>query len=1011
MVNDLICEAFIHMAKRLFAVVVFLSMLSMAYIESGEIGKNAIASEQNFIPIKKVTFVKFDESSYIDDYAYLAAIPASIFRYDGKIYAYPLLFYDDFKPKNKHELSLNSSQGIKYFMEDWESYCNGLDEIEYINMGKLTFNARNYTYINSTNYYDMAAKIALRHWKRSKTCIVSYAGDFDEYNVTKGSFTTQLSGKIERMKITLPEPEGIGGVYADFDVTPPYVYIEASVTWNPLLRGHDIDLQLYDNAFGMVDASENWNALFGTHESVSSYIFNYGKWKVGLTNMPTEDLNDYIALPEPKRYYDVNITLYGGEIYELPRIDFKARNVSIEIKCSENISFGATLLSNGIPYEPYYGNGNITIFAPELGAGNYSICIFPREEKAVSFDIKYSWKNVERMQTNSFAAASQAAIMASLMDAPLLYISPNHVPYETLNAMRKLGVENVIGIGLQNNPFTGYKFENYGIEESYSKIMEMTGKNTIVFTTTSPWTYWLTEELKPHGDKEKALYVGPAAYMAAFHGVPLLIVDEHEKLSNSASWITDFWRRDSLAREPPPPGYMYLMASQVYDFLASHGYDREGNEDIITIAGQFDIGIGWDRAFVGKANPGRILGTPADTSYWVARSVFYPALIFVNPALKGNVELINGSVSQRGTAGKLKIIKPSTKESFSYPVLNTWVSYCHNFNKEASKYWGCKYTTRDGITPYDTPSPNPIDEGATDKIGAYWPDISTSEVTPFYLKKLGYSIAFSTNFTATMHNLNHGVIMWFEGMHAGHWHSGGVGFWDPNANWSKMMWLLRDVPIIWNIIENKKITTEPNPWRGYEFGLWRQALFRWGIAGKQTQIFQSGSTQNPDVIVMDKWIGWDLHPALHPDGIVIAIFQQVETEIKNGYDFDAALQNLHSCGINAGISCYISSTYLHLTMIRHGSIFQIIDPWLTSWYANFAVEMFARYLALGYSAGEAYEKSMEHVGIGYLTKEWWWDVSENICYFGDPTLHIWSPVYGWDMPLAMNAGTIGNHIA
>ena len=121
MVNDLICEAFIHMAKRLFAVVVFLSMLSMAYIESGEIGKNAIASEQNFIPIKKVTFVKFDESSYIDDYAYLAAIPASIFRYDGKIYAYPLLFYDDFKPKNKHELSLNSSQGIKYFMEDWES--------------------------------------------------------------------------------------------------------------------------------------------------------------------------------------------------------------------------------------------------------------------------------------------------------------------------------------------------------------------------------------------------------------------------------------------------------------------------------------------------------------------------------------------------------------------------------------------------------------------------------------------------------------------------------------------------------------------------------------------------------------------------------------------------------------------------------------------------------------------------------------------------------------------------
>ena len=997
------------MARKLISVLIFLSMLSMAYIEGNDVGRDVKASGEEFIPVKKVTFVKFDENSYMDDYAYLAAIPASIFRHDGKTYAYPLLFYDDFKPSNKHELSLNSSQGIKYFMEDWIAYCRGLDKIECINMGKPDFEAKNYSYINSTDIYEIASKIALKHWKKSDVCFVAYAGDFDEYESMKGDFSASIEGKVKRMEIMLPEPEGIGGVYADFDVPPPYVYIEASVEWNPLLRGHDIDLQLYDNAFGMVDASENWNALFGTHEAVSSYIFNYGKWKVGLTNMPTEDLNDFIE-SEPKRYYEVNISLYSGGVYELPSIEFKARNVSIDVRCSENISFGVALISNGIPYEPYYGNGNISISIPELGTGNYSICIFLKNETNANFDVRYEWQNVGSMQTHSFAAASQAAVLASLMDAPLLYISPDGVPKPTKNAMERLGVKKVIGIGLENNPFNGYEFENYGVEESYQKIMETSGKNVIVFTTTSPWTYWLTEELKPHGDKERALYIGPAAYMAAFHEVPSLIVDEHEPLSNSASWITDFWRRDSLAREPPPPGCMYLMASQVYNFLASHGYEREGNEDIITIAGQFDIGIGWDRAFVGKANPGRILGTPADASYWVARSVFYPAMIFVNPALKGNVELINGSISQRGFAGRFKIIKPSMKENFSYPVLNTWVSYCHEFNKEASKYWGCKYTTRDGITPYDTPSPNPIDEGVTDKIGAYWPDISTSEVTPFYLKKLGYSVAFSTNFSATMDNLNQGVIMWFEGMHAGHGNSGGVGFWDPNANWSKMMYMLKDVPIIWKIIENKKITTEPNPWRGYEFGLLRQALFRWGMAGKQTQIFQTGCTENPDVMVMDKWFGWDLHSALHPDGVVIAIFQQVETEIKNGYDFDEALKNLHSCGINAGISCYISSTYLHLTMIRHGSVFQIIDPWLTSWYANFAVEMFARYLALGYSAGEAYSKSMEHVGIGYLTKEWWWDVSENICYFGDPTLHVWSPAYSWNMPLAINAGTIGEHV-
>ena len=117
------------MARKLISVLIFLSMLSMAYIEGNDVGRDVKASGEEFIPVKKVTFVKFDENSYMDDYAYLAAIPASIFRHDGKTYAYPLLFYDDFKPSNKHELSLNSSQGIKYFMEDWISYCRGLDEI------------------------------------------------------------------------------------------------------------------------------------------------------------------------------------------------------------------------------------------------------------------------------------------------------------------------------------------------------------------------------------------------------------------------------------------------------------------------------------------------------------------------------------------------------------------------------------------------------------------------------------------------------------------------------------------------------------------------------------------------------------------------------------------------------------------------------------------------------------------------------------------------------------------
>jgi hypothetical protein len=73
--------------------------------------------------------------------------------------------------------------------------------------------------------------------------------------------------------------------------------------------------------------------------------------------------------------------------------------------------------------------------------------------------------------------------------------------------------------------------------------------------------------------------------------------------------------------------------------------------------------------------------------------------------------------------------------------------------------------------------------------------------------------------------------------------------------------------------------------------------------------------------------------------------------------------------------------------------------------------MFAKYLALGYTFREAYEASMSHVGIEYLTGLWWWDICENVCYFGDPELRVWSPVRGWERPVLMDTGTIiGGHI-
>jgi len=431
----------------------------------------------------------------------------------------------------------------------------------------------------------------------------------------------------------------------------------------------------------------------------------------------------------------------------------------------------------------------------------------------------------------------------------------------------------------------------------------------------------------------------------------------------------------------------------VYDLLGELGLDGEGKEDIITVAGHLNIGQAWDRTFVGVANPGRIAGTPVDQSVWVCRNALYPALIFANPAVNTDVDP-HGTLRITGSRSVAPgvIDEPEHEVEAPFVVAQTWVSYQHRFNERASKYWGTSYVGPSGVSPYWTESGDPIDEGNTNYPGErgegrYYPDMTTSEVVPFYAGKAGYSSVFTTAFGPTMENLNRGAIMWFEVMHGGHQNygdgSGVVGFWNDDGT-------SRGVPG----------QPDKDPWRGYE---------KFGCTDENP-----AERAGPDSMTMSKQAGLDMFPAVgrdpitgdlydDHDGVVIAIAEQAtQTNLITGIDIDDALRNIHSMGFVAG-SCLIADTYLQLALIRHGSIFQVIDPWLTSWYSAFAIEMFMRQVALGYSVGEAYAEGMHHVGIEYLTGQWWWDIFENVVYFGDPGLYVYSPAHPWDRPAMLNA--------
>ena len=1004
------------------------------------------------VPVKSAAIVGYDPNSYNDDYAYLAEVPASTFysKASDKVFSYPVVFYQSEEELPDEQKTLNPGQGVKYFMEDWMTYSKGsLDRVELVNLpaagARSALEALNITVagkggatvstIAPANPYQTAREIALRNWQYSSEAVVAVIQE--KYPAAKLKVSGTVNGtipgnyKLDTKVITGDKDVGIIPIYHNFSVPEPYRYVDSHMTWSGTVgaldpitqRGKDPDLTLYDWQLGEVSASSNWNVLSGVGEDAGSYVYHWGDWGFAVTYMPTKaiqdedtgltglaDFGDLPQVPEapdpsapdvPKpstAHYEISYTLMPGvEVPLKDKVPYYARDATFTLSWGGDGKLGLAVLGPEGAEISWDATGVSPqqVSIGELGEGQYRVAVVKLADSSSEIDWKldYTFKqNKTRMEGDCLAGAANGAVLASLTNSPLLYATTSDIPAETLEALDTLGVRKVHFVDIMGHggdapmkALSGHRslfqpklevarYQSY--KSVYDKIIGMTKTRDVVFSTIDPWSYWYVGGKGPAGEEPKGLFIGPAALSAAHHGTPVLIVDNAPNLSCAKAWHNEFWLKAYPGRAPPSVGCMVLAGHSVYGYLKDIGLDREGKENILTVADQFEIGSAWDRALVGAANSGRIMGSPVDASYWISRSVLYQAVIYANPATgEEGVDMVTGTeslVPPGPEATGVRTIEAQPVHT-KYPVVQTWVSYQHRFNERASNYWRTNYVTATGITPYWSPSDNPIDEGVNanyGQTGAYWPDVTTSEVVPFYVEKAGYSSVYSTNFQDTMNNLNQGTIMWLEVMHGGNRADGIVGFWRDDA------------------IHNEKC-----PWRGYE---------------------ASGCTREPDTYAMSKFIGYDMHRSVSNydrDGVVIAIINQAETVTAGGHQFDQALTNIHSMGFNGG-SCLIANTYLHLTMVRHGSVFQVIDPWLTSWYASFAVATFARGIAQDMTIGECYAEGIKHVGIEYLTGQWWWDIYENVIYFGDPKLKAWSPNNAWEEPVPLKAGTnVGGHAA
>ena len=214
-------------------------------------------------PFSSLTLVGMDKESYTDDFAYLAAVPAAVFREKENLYSSPLLFYEPPYEGSEKEMTLNANKGLGYFLEDWMTVNGGsLDTIQYINMPDEiegiqlpSFENTSEIRINNTDIYALSSEIALKNWEYSDRAVLAVVDDdfsFSEKK-TEGSLTGTVPAgeKATEHFEGSKDPDPQKPTYHNFTVEEGYEFMTALMTWETVPgcgdvtdRGRDPDLSL-----------------------------------------------------------------------------------------------------------------------------------------------------------------------------------------------------------------------------------------------------------------------------------------------------------------------------------------------------------------------------------------------------------------------------------------------------------------------------------------------------------------------------------------------------------------------------------------------------------------------------------------------------------------------------------------------------------------------------------------------------------------------------------------------
>jgi len=586
----------------------------------------------NQVPLSRVAFVAPNPLSYVDEFAYMAAVPTSVFYFNDTQYISPLLYSQ-------------GSESETWLLEDWSEYLSQDDGItqavaigdfaeSYLLQLQQDIGVKIYPRITGTSAAEIASLLAANAWSSSSTAVIGLLkDDFDTDTTITGSATHTFQNQASYHSefggtVTSGAPSSIsfgpqswaGWIEGRFNWTGPEILTHELIDPNGEIVDYSVYNQIYfSRQVGYVVSPLPLN-FWLPKTADGLWTMNITRDGSGTTNMENEVIShpgytQTVTVPSNAKWLNVSL------VWDNAATDLNLALIDPNGRLAMWAPAGSILSNPGLEVIdfPYPMSGEWTIVAAWMDA--------TEEQNNIGLD----W-TISRLPTDLqqyMESAANAAVLASLLNAPLLYVYDDQIPTETDWILNRLGVTNIYLVDPSNLQDAGLpalfgaygtlnNLQNYSIMSSM--IESLSGSQDVVITV-------------PVGDANE--FFAPAAFSAAAHGSPVFsLCGSNNELTTRAqeTWapymigpeINNIYvinkyenRAENGWYDERIPNKFSMMKSEASfeSFLSAKGaYNSTTPQPVVVISPASLLPLSFDRSLQTHFNPGRIPAATAELS-------------------------------------------------------------------------------------------------------------------------------------------------------------------------------------------------------------------------------------------------------------------------------------------------------------------------------------------------------------------------------------------------------------